>query len=47
MEWMLQVADEIDDMVAVVRLFTMALAAEFGLTDDGGMIAIPADPPAL
>jgi hypothetical protein len=54
MEWMLQVADEVDDVVAVVRLFTLALAAEFMPAGGGGRIAMPfhaarhspADPPA-
>lgn len=31
MEWMLQVADEIDDVFGALRLYSLGLAAEIGL----------------
>jgi hypothetical protein len=31
MEWMLQVVDEIDDAIGVLRLWSVGLAAEMGL----------------
>jgi hypothetical protein len=41
MEWMLQVADEIDDAVGVLRLYSLGLAAEIGLVV-GGTLGIGA-----
>jgi hypothetical protein len=35
MEWMLQVADEIDDAVGALRLYSVGLAAEIGLVVGG------------
>jgi hypothetical protein len=35
MEWMLQVADEIDDAVGALRLCSLGLAAEIGLAVSG------------
>jgi hypothetical protein len=32
MEWVLQVADEVDDAVGALRLFAMGWSEEFGLT---------------
>jgi hypothetical protein len=32
MEWMLQVADEVDDAVGALRLFAMGWSEEIGLT---------------
>jgi len=37
MEWMLQVADEIDDAVGALRLASMGLGAEIGLVVAGGV----------
>jgi hypothetical protein len=44
MEWMLQVADEIDDAVGALRLYSLGLAAEIGLVVGGtlGLGAIAA-----
>jgi hypothetical protein len=44
MEWMLQVADEIDDAVGALRLYSLGLAAEIGLIVGGtlGLGAIAA-----
>ena len=44
MEWVLQVADELDDAIAVLRLCLTGLAAEIGLVAAGvlGMGAIGA-----
>jgi hypothetical protein len=36
MEWMLQVADEIDDAVSALRLCCIGVAAELGLAAVGG-----------
>jgi hypothetical protein len=41
MEWMLQVADEIDDAVGALRLYSLGLAAEIGLIV-GGTLGIGA-----
>jgi hypothetical protein len=41
MEWMLQVADEIDDAVGALRLCSLGLAAEIGLVV-GGTLGIGA-----
>jgi hypothetical protein len=35
MEWMLQVADEIDDAVGALRMYSLGLAAEIGLVVAG------------
>jgi hypothetical protein len=37
MEWMLQVADEIDDAVGALRHCSLGLAAEIGLAVAGGL----------
>jgi hypothetical protein len=37
MEWMLQVVDEIDDVIGVLRLAVVGLAAEIGLVAAGGL----------
>jgi hypothetical protein len=37
MEWMLQVADEIDDAVAAARLYWLGFASEIGLALAGGL----------
>ena len=37
MEWMLQVIDEIDDAVGVLRLYSLGLAAEIGLVLAAGV----------
>ena len=44
MEWMLQVADEIDDAIGALRLCSLGLAAEIGLLGAGalGILAIGA-----
>jgi hypothetical protein len=39
MEWMLQVADEIDDAVGAIRLYALGLQAEVGLMVAGGVSA--------
>jgi hypothetical protein len=39
MEWMLQVADEVDDAVGALRLFVMGWSAELGLAVSGGAAA--------
>lgn len=36
MEWMLQVADEIDDVIGALRQCSLGLAAEIGLVAPGG-----------
>jgi hypothetical protein len=41
MEWMLQVADEIDDAVGALRMYSLGLAAEIGLVV-GGTLGIGA-----
>jgi hypothetical protein len=44
MEWILQVADEIDDAVSAFRMYTLGLRAEIGLLAAGalGILAIGA-----
>jgi hypothetical protein len=44
MEWLLQVADEIDDAIGALRLCSLGLAAEIGLLAAGalGILAIGA-----
>jgi hypothetical protein len=44
MEWILQVADDIDDAIGALRLCSLGLAAEIGLLAAGGlgMLAIGA-----
>ena len=44
MEWILQVADEIDDAIGALRLWSLGLAAEIGLLAAGalGILAIGA-----
>jgi hypothetical protein len=37
MEWILQVADEIDDAIGALRLCSVGLAAEAGLLAAGGL----------
>ena len=37
MEWMLQVVDEIDDAIGALRLCTLGLCAEIGLTVAAGL----------
>jgi hypothetical protein len=37
MEWILQVADEIDDAVGALRMCSLGLAAEIGLLAAGGL----------
>ena len=39
MEWMLQVADEIDDAVGALRLCLLGLQSEIGLLAAGGLAA--------
>jgi hypothetical protein len=39
MEWVLQVADEIDDAVGALRLYAMGLHAEIGLFAASGAAA--------
>jgi hypothetical protein len=39
MEWMLQVADEVDDAVSAVRLFALGWGEEIGLVLAGGAAA--------
>ncbi len=36
MEWVLQVADEVDDAVGALRLFAMGWSEEIGLAVAGG-----------
>jgi hypothetical protein len=44
MEWMLQVADELDDLIGALRLWCVGLGAEIGLPAAGslGIVAIGA-----
>jgi hypothetical protein len=37
MEWMLQVVDEIDDVIAALRLFLLGWAGEIGLVAAGSL----------
>jgi hypothetical protein len=37
MEWILQVADDIDDAIGALRLCSLGLAAEIGLLAAGGL----------
>jgi hypothetical protein len=37
MEWILQVADDIDDAIGALRLCSVGLAAEIGLLVAGGL----------
>jgi hypothetical protein len=37
MEWMLQVADEFDDLIGALRLCMVGMAAELGLVLAGGL----------
>ena len=37
MEWILQVADDIDDAIGALRLCSLGLAAEMGLLAAGGL----------
>ena len=37
MEWILQVADDIDDAIGALRLCSVGLAAEVGLLAAGGL----------
>jgi hypothetical protein len=39
MEWMLQVVDEVDDAVSVLRLFAMGWSEEIGLVAAGSAAA--------
>jgi hypothetical protein len=39
MEWMLQVADEVDDAVGAVRLFALGWSEEIGIVIAGGAAA--------
>jgi hypothetical protein len=39
MEWMLQVADELDDAVAALRLYMLGLDAEIRVVAAGGAAA--------
>jgi hypothetical protein len=39
MEWMLQVADEVDDAVGAVRLFALGWSEEIGIVIAGGAVA--------
>jgi hypothetical protein len=39
MEWLLQVADEVDDAVSAVRLFAMGWSDEIGLVVAGSAAA--------
>jgi hypothetical protein len=39
MEWLLQVADEVDDAVSAVRLFAMGFSDEIGLVVAGSAAA--------
>jgi hypothetical protein len=42
MEWILQVADDIDDAIGALRLCSVGLAAEIGLLAGLGILAIGA-----
>ena len=39
MEWMLQIADEIDDVVGAVRMYSLGLAADLGFGVAAGAAA--------